>query len=277
MPKAYYRCAIIYISTIYLVCVNTVVDWRANTCPQLWKYDCLLFRVFLGHTWPDTAPSQQPNFTGETLRSKSLCAAFMGVIGGWSPLSLPFAGVWSCRLDKMCCTVRPWGFNKVLVLGLLQCDGWTKGVTHGHTIFPQLAIGNPRVFVCWRMERTGNIDSAPLEKYNRCHIWFYGPLTESAFESYALHPSALSMLSSYPWPNEMLALEVQPVGQMFVSILWFPQHLVKQQQNSTGGATGVKIVGCKFCWLENVLRGVVSFQKWCTSISETFTLLLRMW
>ena len=55
-----------------------------------------------------TLSLQPPELHHGPLGSNSLCAAFMGVIGGWSPLSLPFAGVWSCRLDKMCCTVRPW-------------------------------------------------------------------------------------------------------------------------------------------------------------------------
>lgn len=50
---------------------------------------------------------------------------------------------------------------------------------------------------------------------------------------------------SYPRLNEMLALEVQPVGQMFVSILWFPQHPRKTttQQHWWG-----KRRGQNSCW-----------------------------
>lgn len=101
MRKVYTPSLYYIISTVYLLCINTVVNWSANTCPQLSMLQTP------SHTWPDTVPPTTRT-SPRPLRSNSLCAAFMGVIGGWSPLSLPFAGVWSCRLDKMCCTVRPW-------------------------------------------------------------------------------------------------------------------------------------------------------------------------
>lgn len=126
-PSLYYS-----ISTDYLLCIKTVVNWSANTCPQL----CML--QVPSHTWPDTVPPTTRT-SPRPLRSNSLCAAFMGVIGGWSPLSLPFAGVWSCRLDKMCCTVRPW-VARSHELRFAAC--WMKKVTP----IPQLAIGNPRLF-----------------------------------------------------------------------------------------------------------------------------------
>lgn len=48
-------------------------------------------------------------FTTKSLQADppALLAAFMGVMGGWSPLSVPDAGACNCRLDKMYCTVLP--------------------------------------------------------------------------------------------------------------------------------------------------------------------------
>ena len=50
MRKVYTPSLYYIISTVYLLCINTVVNWSANTCPQLSMLQTP------SHTWPDTVP-----------------------------------------------------------------------------------------------------------------------------------------------------------------------------------------------------------------------------
>lgn len=129
MRKVYTPSLYYIISTDYLLCIKTVVNWSANTCPQL----CML--QVPSHTWPDTVPP--------TTRTSPRATPYVLPLWVWLVDDHPyhFHSLVSEVVDWTRC-VAPCvlGLQGRTNLGFAACS--MKQVTP----IPQLAIGNPRFF-----------------------------------------------------------------------------------------------------------------------------------